>query len=65
MNKSDVLFIVPPNIPLKDLLKTDDPSANLGTTRSMPMGVLSIAGYVNKYNPNANFDVLDLNSELV
>jgi|TARA_Y100000294_G_scaffold36996_1_gene32536 radical SAM superfamily enzyme YgiQ (UPF0313 family) len=67
MSKCNVLFIVPPNLPLHNLLKHvegDNPGANLGTTRSMPMGVLSIAGYVAKH-ADVNFEVLDLNLEVV
>ena len=77
MSKCNVLFIVPPNLPLHNLLKhavahvhkgkkgeNDDPGANMGTTRSMPMGVLSIAGYVAKHT-DVNFEVLDLNLEVV
>ena len=55
-----VLFVVPPGVPMQDLLDPD-PSKSFGyIVSSIPMGVLSLGGYLRKHS-NTKVTILDMN----
>lgn len=56
--KVNVLFVIPPALPLSELESSESYVAYIPT--SIPMGVLSIASYAQK-NCNVNIKILDLN----
>ena len=59
-DKKHVLFIVPPGVPMQDLLDPD-PSKSFGyIVSSIPMGVLSLGGYLRKHS-NTKVTILDMN----
>ena len=59
-NKNHIFFIVPPSIAFEDL-QNPDPSKNFGyIMSSIPMGVLSLAGYAKKHT-NSKISILDMN----
>ena len=59
-DKKHVLFVVPPGVPFQDL-QNPDPSKSFGyIVSSIPMGVLSLGGYIRK-NSNTKVSVLDMN----
>ena len=59
-DKKHVLFVVPPGVPMQDLLDPD-PSKSFGyIVSSIPMGVLSLGGYLRKHS-NTKVSILDMN----
>ena len=64
MKRTNVLFVVPPTLPIDELNKLvlDDPSRQ-GVILAMPMGLLSIASYAGKHT-KADFKILDFNIEV-
>lgn len=59
MGKTNILFIVPPVIPIEDL-ESDDPRKHSITNVSISLGLLSISAYVEKHSDVA-INILDLN----
>ena len=53
---TNILFVIPPIISIEEI--------DHATTCSIPLGVLSIASYVKKYNKSTNIKILDLNAEI-
>jgi len=62
-NRTNVLLIVLPVLPMEDLKKSDSPTSQWATSITVPIGVLSIAAYTAK-NSDTEFKILDLSVEI-
>ncbi|MFH1288888.1 MAG: radical SAM protein [bacterium] len=62
MKKTNIIFVVPPAIPIEEFLR-DDPTTGW-TYPSIPLGILSIASYVGAYAKDVDFTILDLSVEI-